>query len=231
VITLARRAFYNAGGPWYRNRVFEALGSDRYAQPALFDMDVKLAEVMPWQGGTFVEAGAHDGYTQSNTYWLERRRGWTGVLVEPIPELARRCSRRRPRSRVVNCALVASAREDQTVRIEYGDLMSAVGDADHAAGGLAVTGQKGYSVDVPARTLSSILDEAGLEAPDVIILDVEGNELEALRGLDMDRHAPRWLLLESLDPEAHRPGYDAALTGHFQFDRMLSPYDLLYRRA
>lgn len=98
----ARRAFYDAGGPYWRNRLFAALGSQRYAWPALLNLDRRLAELVDPGPGTFVEAGAHDGFTQSNTYWLERHGGWSGLLVEPVPSLARRAARRRPRSRVVN---------------------------------------------------------------------------------------------------------------------------------
>ena len=43
------------------------------------------------RGGVFVEAGANDGYAQSNTYYFERMRGWSGVLIEPVPELAHHC--------------------------------------------------------------------------------------------------------------------------------------------
>lgn len=37
------------------------------------------------RGGFFLEAGALDGYYQSNTFFLERDLGWTGLLVEPNP--------------------------------------------------------------------------------------------------------------------------------------------------
>ncbi|XP_042222401.1 uncharacterized protein LOC121866771 [Homarus americanus] len=36
--------------------------------------------------GFFVEAGALDGEYLSNTLWLERHRGWTGLLVEAEPD-------------------------------------------------------------------------------------------------------------------------------------------------
>ena len=35
--------------------------------------------------GTFLEAGAYDGEDLSNSLFLERELGWTGVLVEPDP--------------------------------------------------------------------------------------------------------------------------------------------------
>lgn len=45
-----------------------------------------LTDSRPFQrGGFFLEAGALDGYYQSNTFFLERDLGWTGLLVEPNP--------------------------------------------------------------------------------------------------------------------------------------------------
>jgi FkbM family methyltransferase len=226
----ARKLFYNLDGPWYRRGVAERLGSLRYSRPALFGMDRRLAELMPWRGGTFLEAGGHDGYTQSNTYFLERHRGWSGVLVEPMPELRAKCERRRPNARVFGCALVGPDQAESSVTMHFGDLMSTAGASDHANGGLAVTGRSAYSVSVPARTLSSILEEASIEQLDVMVLDIEGHELEALRGLDLDRLAPRYLLLESLSPEQGRAQFDRLLGGRYELQEMASVHDLLYRR-
>src|SRR3712207_4024508 len=55
-------------------------------------LDRRLLSHMP-ATGFFVEAGANDGIDQSNTYYLESRCGWSGILVEPfgpLAELARR---------------------------------------------------------------------------------------------------------------------------------------------
>lgn len=228
--TLAKRAFYDASGPYWRSRLFEAAGSQRYAWPALWNLDRRLAELAGSRPGTFVEAGAHDGFTQSNTYGLERHAGWTGLLVEPVPDLARRAARRRPQSRVVNCALVGPDHAGDSIDIHFGDLHSSVRDPDHARAGLATTSASGYTATVPARTLSALLDEAAMDAPDLIVLDLEGHELEALRGLDLGRHAPRLLVVESLDGEPAHKRFDAVLAGHMRFDGMLSVHDLLYRR-
>jgi FkbM family methyltransferase len=226
----ARRAFYNLGGPWYRCRLFEALGSERFSRPAMFGMDSALAELMPQRGGTFVEAGAHDGYTQSNTYYLERHRGWSGLLIEPIPELRRQCERRRPNSCVLGTALLGPHAGKNSVTMQFGDLMSSIGEDDsHATGGLTITGRRGYAVEVPAQTLSAALDEAGLTDIDIVILDVEGHELDVLGGLDLERHAPRYLLIEMLDRSEQQPDIDAALAHRYEPVEALSAYDVLYR--
>ena len=92
----ARRVFYTSDGPWRRRGLFEAIGSRRYSRPALHGMDRLLEGLVPARPGLFVEAGAHDGYTQSNSYYLERFLGWQGLLVEAVPELFEKARSRRP---------------------------------------------------------------------------------------------------------------------------------------
>ena len=60
-------------------------------------------------------------------------------------------------------------------------------------------------VTVTGRTLSEILDEAGAPEIDLLSLDLEGFEVPALRGLDLERHGPRWLLVEAHEPEDASP--------------------------
>jgi FkbM family methyltransferase len=198
-------------------------------------IDAALARHLDFDRGFFVEAGANDGVAFSNTYWLERARRWRGVLIEGIPELAHRCARARARSRVVNCALVSPERDGGTVRMRYANLQSIVEDApvpaDHIEAGLALQGEKRtYCVDVPARTLSSVLDEVGSPDVDLLVLDVEGYEPEVLAGLDLDRHAPRFALIEALDLQAGKAGIDAALRSHYDELDQLTTHDFLYRR-
>ena len=221
-----------------RRRLFERLGSARYSRPALFDLDRKLEGYLPERGGVFVEAGAYDGFLQSNTYYFERIKGWTGVLVEPVPALYEACRRERPASRVFNCALVRPELEGKPVEIRVGGLMSVVHgaqgspDADraHAQAGTRGGRDPSYDVAVEGRTLSSVLDEAGAADIDLLVLDVEGYEAEALAGLDLDRHAPRFLLVEMLEPEQTKASIEALIEGRFDPVEQLSPYDHLYRR-
>ena len=128
----------------------------------------------------------------------------------------------------MNAALVSPDYDNDRIKIHFGDLHSSVRDAAHARAGLSVTNAETYDVSVPARTLSSLLDEAGIGAPDLMVLDLEGHEFDALAGLDLERHAPRFLMVEALDGETARERFDPALSEHLAFDRMLSQHDLLY---
>lgn len=60
-------------------------------RPSINNLDRKLAKYLDFREGFFIEAGANDGYAQSNTYFLEKKRGWHGLLIEGIPELYKTC--------------------------------------------------------------------------------------------------------------------------------------------
>lgn len=224
-----KQLFYRANLPWARVQLFEHLGSRRFSQPAPPDIGKRLEELLPSGAGTFVEAGAHDGFTHSNTYYLERFEGWHGVLVEAVPELARKAERRRPRSTVVEAALVAPEQEGESITFQFGDLTTTVGSPEYASIGLDNAGMQGYEFRAEGRCLSSILDETGLGAPSLLVLDLEGHELEALAGLDLARHAPSYLMIEIVEMHCQRPSFDAALGARYEFVEAITPSDAIYR--
>jgi FkbM family methyltransferase len=213
----------------------EASGDYSRSQPANHRMDVQLDELLGIHGGFFVEAGANDGFVQSNTYFLERARGWHGVLIEPAPLLARAAARERPASVVVQCALVASDFEADTIELRYGGSKTVV---EHpVAAEWVADSQENMALDepehvftVPARTLSDVLDEVGAPEVDLLSLDVEGYEPSVLRGLDLERHAPRYALVE-VDMRSGRDEVEAVLGDRYRPLRELSPWDVLYERV
>jgi FkbM family methyltransferase len=211
--------------PLHRPRHERAYGLDQ--------LDAKLALHLKFANGFYVEAGANDGVTQSNTALLARHRGWRGLLVEPVPELARRCRLLRPESAVEQAALVAPDHGSPTVAMRYANLMSLVqgargsedADREHVAEGERLQGVSSYELAVPARTLSEVLDAHGVRHVDLLSLDLEGYEPAALRGLDLERHRPSFILVEAWD----RAAIDAQLGRRYEALAELSRHDVLYR--
>jgi FkbM family methyltransferase len=215
-----------------RRRTFESVGSYRYSRTGAHGIDDQLQRYLDIEGGFFVEAGANDGVNFSNTYYLERARGWTGLLVEAIPSLARACRRHRRRSRVVNCALVPPEREGDMVTMHFSNLASIVSGAlpyEHVEAGVRSQREPTYDVQVPGRTLTAVLDEIRPLRFDLLVLDVEGYEAQALRGLDFERYAPRFALVEALDADA-RAAVVEAFRGLYEEVEDFTPTDVLFKR-
>jgi FkbM family methyltransferase len=217
----------------WRRPFFELMGSDRYSHLAINDLDRKLKKYLDFRGGFFIEAGANDGLMQSNTYWLERFRDWHGLLIEAVPEKARACKRNRPKSTVIQSALVGSD-DIGSIQINAAELMAFVTgsfdgeqeEKEHLANAIAVQNlAKVEKIDVPARTLSGILDEQKSPPIDLISLDVEGFEIEVLKGLDFRRHRPVYILLETRKIDAAL----GVLEGSYVLLERFSHHDYLLR--
>lgn len=206
----------------------------RFEPPSysLGELDRKLLRWIDYRRGFFIEAGANDGIAQSNTLFFERHRGWKGLLVEPIPELAGRCRRNRPACIVENVALIAAGDPRTVVPMHFCNLMSLVkgamksdeADRAHVERGRALQQVESYEIDVPARTLDAVLAAHGIDQVDLFSLDVEGYELEVLKG--MTRVKPRYMLIEARD----RPAIEAWLAPSYEVVADLSYHDVLFRR-
>jgi len=142
------------------------------------------------RSGFFVEVGANRPQQESQTWHLEEL-GWTGVLIEPQPELADELRRRRA-AKVYAVACSSPQNAGRPMRLHVAGALSSL-DRDRMAPGA----EPERVIEVPVRTLDDILVEAQAPAGfDFLSVDVEGHELEVLGGFDLARWRPRLILLE-----------------------------------
>jgi FkbM family methyltransferase len=153
--------------------------------------------------GVFVEVGANHPIDGSQTYALERR-GWSGILVEPLSEYASRLRRERS-AKVFEVAAGAPADSGKQLPLLVADALSTL--RPNIKAGTRPTEQR----FVPIRTLDSMLIDAGIEHIDFLSIDVEGAELDVLNGLSLAKYRPRLILLED---DAHSRDKHLYMTGH-----------------
>jgi len=142
------------------------------------------------RAGFFVDVGANDPVQGSQSWHLEQT-GWTGLLVEPQPDLAETLRRTR-KAKVFSVACSSPQRAGGTLPLHIAGPFSSFDP------NLMVAGVKAAeSIEVPVRTLDSLLAEASAPAPiDFLSVDVEGHEIDVLSGFDFARWRPRLILLE-----------------------------------
>ena len=159
--------------------------------------------------GYYVDVGAHDGRSGSNTLHLEAILNWNGVLIEPILHNYFRC--REIRSHEKNlffcCACVENEFPHSEIQMFYSNKMSTLNRTNlrfdpqkwaENGSSFLLSNEHVIKTWAEARTLNSILEEA--ESPrvlDFLSIDVEGSEYAVLNGLDLNKFRFKFILIET----------------------------------
>ena len=130
--------------------------------------------------GIFLDVGASHYRDDSNTYYLEKALGWSGIAVDALAEFGADYRTHRPRTRFVamfaaDNSVVSSANQQFAER--------------HGKGVQAR--------EVPSTTLDAMLDEAGIKRLDFMSMDIELSEPKALAGFDIERFRPALVCIEA----------------------------------
>jgi FkbM family methyltransferase len=153
--------------------------------------------------GTFVEIGANDGKSCSNTWGLAER-GWTGFMVEPISKSALLCQenhRNHPRVNTYQYAI--GNLDDVTLKLVVAGMLTTANldlHAEYVSTDWATPFITNEEVVIQSKKLDTFLVEIDIEKGfDVLVIDVEGFESQVFAGFSLDLWKPKMLIVELVD--------------------------------
>ena len=184
------------------------------------------------RNGTFLEFGASDGFSFSNTYLLENSYGWTGVLAEPNPEWYENLNKNRPNCKIIKECIYTKSGEDLDFFVSNIGVGSTIkkfrySDAKSMPGNAKARNLAGYTTKIQSISLNDVFIKYFNSSPiDYMSVDTEGSELEILRNFDFKKFGPSILTVEhnKTDEEKHIDellminGYIRYFKEHTQFD-------------
>jgi FkbM family methyltransferase len=173
----------------------------------------KLDKYLNYENGFYVELGAYDGFTNSNTFYLEKKKKWKGILIEPSLNNFLSCLFYRKKNNDLYCnACVSFEYKDKYVDIEYAeqntvsknldlDIKDVEEHLNYARRNLpSIHTDQPILFGAIARTLNSILVKSNAPKKiDFLSLDVEGAEINVLQGINFDEYEFNYILSESRD--------------------------------
>jgi FkbM family methyltransferase len=110
-------------------------------------------------------------------------------LIEPSLKGFELCKKNRINSICLNYACVSDTFKDEYI---FGDFLE-----NHPMGSITGTRLQNLNqVKVKAITLEKILDNYNCKNVDLLSLDTEGYELEILKGLNLNKYRPNYMLIE-----------------------------------
>jgi FkbM family methyltransferase len=142
--------------------------------------------------GTFLDIGANDGVTLSNTFALANNYGWTGLLVEASPKAYERLLKNYELiDRDIDFQNVAIGSQDGELEFyESGELLNK-GDVALVSSGKKSELDRWKSLNMPFEKMTigmtsvkTMLERSRHKTFDLLSLDIEGMELDVLPQID-----------------------------------------------
>jgi hypothetical protein len=159
-----------------------------------FGEDAVLREIIgkEHQKGSYLDIGCYHPRKHSNTYFLYKM-GWSGMLVDVEKAKLIACKIIRPRDQTLFCA-VSNDKGFAPIYApkKYSVLTSLI----------KVNDEFKEIGTIEQKSISEIIDNhLNGNCPTILSIDIEGKDYDAIRGIDFERHSPKFILIECSDDD------------------------------
>lgn len=151
--------------------------------------------------GFYIECGAFDGITESSCKFFEETCGWKGVNVEASPPIFKLLEKNRPDSINVNLGL-GSKNENMTFTHVIHPILGEKfgnGSLSHTQEhleDLIKTDCKFMNYSIKVITWADLVQNLEIDHVDLFVLDVEGTDLDVIKGMEGCSILPKILCVE-----------------------------------
>ena len=158
--------------------------------------DIQIAHLLNnVQRGFYVDVGAHHPISGSNTYFFYLR-GWSGICIEPNPEMEKLHRRYRSKDIFLNFGVAEAAGTMTYYRFNHSNLNTFSEDIINTSG---IKHDVIGKTEVSMRSLAELLGKycESQRSIDFMSIDVEGFELSVIRSNDWSLYRPKYVMMET----------------------------------
>lgn len=184
---------------------------------------------------TFLEFGATDGISLSNSYLLENSFNWKGVLSEPSPQWHEALEKNRKNSKIITkCIWKESEKELDFFMSDFGELSTlkdfVESDKVSMPINTATRIKSGKTISVETISLNDVIKQHFNNiCPSYISIDTEGSEYEILKSFDLESFRPKLFTVEHNRTESESKIDEHLITnGYVRIFRELTSFDAWY---
>lgn len=165
----------------------------------------------PINGLTYIEIGANHPVCTNSTYLWKRKYGINGILVEANPKLIKDLQKFRGDDHIINAAVCTQDVKEIEFFISPENEISSLNEKFvNAWKDLGVQER----VSVPAMRINSLLEMTKDIEAVILIIDVEGMDLDLLKDINFDKYRP--LIIETEPSDGFAPGTSNAMIEYLE---------------
>ncbi len=203
-------------------------------------IDQSLISIIGKRKGFFLEVGAYNGISESVSLRFEKELNWSGILIEPNPMHYKYLIKNRSKNICLNLICLSKEFQNKKLYIKNLNLMSHLVDdegklyfKDYPIDRINLMAKeaklgnfKSYECNI--EILENIFERFQVKNIDLAIIDVEGSELELLKGINFEKVEINYFCIETYN---FKKLNEFMINKNYKFLKKLHKEDYVFKRS
>ena len=204
------------------------------------NIDKSLIDIINKRNGFYLEVGAYNGISESVSLRFEKELKWSGLLIEPNPLHFKYLKKNRSNNICLNFICLSKEYLKKKLYIKNLNLMSHIVDdknkiyfKDYPIERINLLAKEANlgnfkSYECKIEMLENIFEKFNINIIDLAIIDVEGSELELLKGINFEKIKINYFCIESYNFEKLN---QFMINKNYEFLKKLHREDYVFKRV